>query len=335
MSSRRDLERWVAPGWRERLLAWWEGYDVERMRRVAADARAAESRRRSRERGAATSTVAPVVDPFVAARALEASQLDREGRPVWSVERVRGAERIWGRDLIGPGDIPWSVESVRSFGLSPAKSVLDLTAGLGGRARALVGSYDTWVTGLESSPVLASVAMERSKLAGLAKKAPVTLYDPETLCQPGVFDLVIGDRILHRVRDKAYFLDQLQTCTKEQGALLLYDYVIEGTPRSWDEWNAWRQREPIEVHPWTCRRLSDELVQRNLDVRLAEDLTSQHREQIIARIRALGAELESGGAEDDGMVSGLSRELSVWWHRLRVLGSGLNLFRFVVYKPAG
>lgn len=327
----RDLERWLDPGWRDWLIAWWEGYDLSSMRQKALFVREEQ-----RKGAAKPATGTAIVDAYAGARSLESSQLDRNGQPVWSVDRVRGAERIWGRDLIGPGDAQWMVDAVRPFGLNPAKSVLDLTAGLGGRARALVGSYDTWVTGLEASPVLAALAMERSKMAGLSRKASVSAYDPECIDQTGTFDLIIGDRILHIVRDKAFFLDRLQACTKERGGILLYDYVIDGTPRSWEEWNQWRQQEPNEVTPWTPKRLSDELVQRNLDVRIVDDLTAEHREHILSRIRQLGDELENTqDTEDEGVLAGLARELSLWWNRLRVLGAGLSMFRFVVYKPAG
>jgi hypothetical protein len=329
--SGNDLDRWIEPGWKDWLFAWWEGYNLPELRQAALRARKAET---APKKGPPAKT-AP--DPMDHARTLETAQLDRNGRPVWSVERVRGAERLWGKDLVGPGDGRWMVELARPFGLSSAKTVLDLSAGLGGRARALVGSYDTWVTGLETSPVLADLAMERSRRAGMAKKAPVALYNPENMEPSGSFDLVFGDRILYLVKDKAAFLDRLQGCTKARGNLVLYDYVNEGQPAHPDEWGRWRREEPgDEVAPWSCHRLKQELVQRNLDVRVTEDVTETHRAEVLDHIRALGRELEAGGGgTDDASRAGLARELALWQSRLKVLGSGLNLFRFVVFKPAG
>lgn len=337
--SGQDLERWADPSWRDCLVAWWQGYDVDELRQAA---RVARSQRGRPARAAASqirvpspsaASVGGLADEFANAKALEMAQCDARGRPVWSIDRVRGAERLWGRDAVGPDDVEGAIDAVRPFALSPSKTVLDLSAGLGGRARALAGSYDTWVTGLEPSPVLASLAMARSNVAGMANKASVTVYDPEVLHHDGRYDLIIGDRVLHRIRQKEAFLDQLRLYTKGAGTMLIDDYVVEGSPVSWEQWNDWRREEPIEVHPWPRQRLSEELLQRNLDLRSVVDLTPAHRSHILARIRALGDELATSQTPDGGVLIGLERELSLWWNRLRVLGSGLSLFRFEVHKP--
>jgi 2-polyprenyl-3-methyl-5-hydroxy-6-metoxy-1,4-benzoquinol methylase len=340
----REWERWLDPHWRDRVFAWWEGYDIHRLTR---DARRRSAAFRSGAVAPASGPAEPLgigranagtgpvsaADPFAALRALEVTQLDRRGEPVWSVDRMRGAQALWGEDQTGPQGGPWMVDAVRPFGLSPARSVLDLSAGLGGPARAIATAFDTWVTGLEPSPVLARAAMDRSKSLGLSKRVPVAHYDPEHLNQAGSFDLVLGDRILHRVRDKGWFLDQIQACTKPQGGILFFDYVVEGTPRSWEQWNGWRQEEPQEVYPWSGRRVADELVQRNLDLRIAEDVTAAHRALIMDGMRRLASAIEAE-PPDGGVLSGLARELAVWWARLKVLGAGLGFYRFVAYRTA-
>ncbi|CAO3407631.1 class I SAM-dependent methyltransferase [Azospirillum largimobile] len=260
-------------------------------------------------------------------------QLDRHGEPVWSPARSEGAQLLWGQDMTGPEEAAWMVDSVRSFGLNPAKSVLDLSAGLGGTARALVESCDTWVTGLEPSPLLAKLAMDRSKALGLSKKAPIAHYDPEHFNQAGSFDLVMADRIVHRVRDKELFLDRLGECVKPKGGVALFDYVIDGAPGSWDSWNAWREEEPMEVYPWTATRMADELTQRNLDLRISEDLTRLHRRHIIDRVRNL-ADTLAAAAPPAPVLAALKRELALWWARLKVLGNGLRFVRYVAMKPA-
>ncbi|MFP5513465.1 MAG: SAM-dependent methyltransferase [Alphaproteobacteria bacterium] len=260
-------------------------------------------------------------------------QLDRHGEPVWSPARSEGAQLLWGQDMTGPEEAAWMIDSVRSFGLNPAKSVLDLSAGLGGTARALVESCDTWVTGLETSPLLAKLAMDRSKALGLSKKAPIAHYDPEHFNQAGSFDLVMADRVVHRVRDKELFLDRVGDCVKPKGGVALFDYVIDGAPSSWDAWNAWRDEEPMEVYPWTATRMADELTQRNLDLRISEDLTQLHRRHIIDRVRKL-ADTLTNTVPPAPVLAALKRELALWWARLRVLGSGLRFVRYVAMKPA-
>ncbi|WP_083897146.1 bifunctional 2-polyprenyl-6-hydroxyphenol methylase/3-demethylubiquinol 3-O-methyltransferase UbiG [Azospirillum sp. B506] len=345
--SPQDLERWRNPDWRTRLTAWWEGYDLSRLPRRPSrpglrnqagrpqpgplDAIGTTSHPATSVAPATPDPALPAGNPELDRLAL--MQLDRHGEPVWSPARSEGAQLLWGQDMTGPEEAAWMIDSVRSFGLNPAKSVLDLSAGLGGTARALVESCDTWVTGLEPSPLLAKLAMDRSKALGLSKKAPIAHYDPEHFNQAGSFDLVMADRIVHRVRDKDLFLDGLGECVKPKGGVALFDYVIDGTPGSWDSWNGWREQEPMEVYPWTATRMADELTQRNLDLRITEDLTQLHRRHIIDRVRKL-ADTLAAAVPPAPVLAALKRELALWWARLQVLGSGLRFVRYVAMKPA-
>jgi len=353
----QDIQRWLHPDWRARLEAWWEGYDLANLNAQAREAKAMRAARREakpnlRRLEAAAAIADPVgsadastdaladtqpepaaPDEDPEARQFEGLDIDRRGRPVWSVEQVRGAQMLWGDDFVGPGDAAFMVDAVRSFGLNPAKSVLDCSAGLGGGARAIVAAYDTWVTALEPSPLLAKLGMRRSQALDLDRKAPVMSYDPESFNPAGSYDLVLADRILHRVRDKGPYLDHLCECVKPRGAALLMDYVIDGAPESWESWNGWKDTEPLELYPWTAQRMTDELVQRNMDVRIVEDITAKLRRLIVERVRWL-AEALQGGSLDRGLMAGLARELQLWWARLRVLGHGLRYYRFVALKPA-
>ncbi|MCW2247160.1 SAM-dependent methyltransferase [Azospirillum fermentarium] len=348
----REIERWLNPDWRARLLAWWEGYDLSTLQKQARVARQGMSDRRFSLRQGGVGTHADAVAASTAAagagavaagppmtpeeaeeKGLEGLQLDRRGWPVWSVERVRGAQMLWGEGFTAPGDAHWMVDAVRPFGLNPSKSVLDLAAGLGGVARAIVNAFDTWVTGLEPSPLLARMAMRRSQIQGMDRKAPVIHYDPEHFRPAGSYDLVLADRIMHRVRDKDFFLDNVADCLKPKGSALFMDYVIEGTPDSWDSWNAWKEEEPTDLFPWTTKRMTDELTQRNLDVRIGEDLTQIHRAQVLERVRQLSERIEHM-PPDGRLFAGLARELALWWARLQVLGRGLSFYRFVALKPA-
>ena len=70
---------------------------------------------------------------------------------------------------------------------------------------------------------------------------------------------------------------------------------------------------------------------RNFDVRVTEDMTELHRRQILDRVERLSAALNTVDPES-GMLSAIARELALWWARLKVLGRGLNFFRFVAYR---
>lgn len=259
--------------------------------------------------------------------------LGRDARPIWTLERACAAEMLWGADAIGPFGPSSMVEAVRPFGLGPDRKALDLTAGLGGVARAIAGGLNTQVMGLEMSPLLARMAMGRSHDGGMGGRAPVTRYDPNRFEAIGRFDLVYGDRLFHRVADKDRFLDSLSESVAPGGGLLLFDYVADGHPESLDAWNDWRASEPREVAPWSVDHISDALTGRRFRVGPGEDLTDRYRRRILTRIHHLASVLNEVPIRE-GVLGAIGRELAIWRARLRILGRGLRFHRMVAMKAA-
>jgi hypothetical protein len=109
------------------------------------------------------------------------------------LDRATVAQWLWGPGFIMPGDEHYVLELVKPFGLTPAMSMLDLSAGLGGPARAIAEAYGTYVTGLERSPERAKRGMEMSVTANLGKKATITQFNPESMeLRPNSFDCILA-----------------------------------------------------------------------------------------------------------------------------------------------
>jgi SAM-dependent methyltransferase len=304
--------------WRKRLWAWWEGYELPRDK-AQASADAAE---------AAASGARPPAGPPLS-EADRKANTSRFGKPLWSASRIQVAEKIWGTGFSTPGGDDFIPYLIKPLGLNPKFSVLDLSAGLGGATRLMAKSYGCWVTGLEASPVLAAAAQERSVMAGLAKQAAIAHYDPDNLKLAKRFDCIFSKEFFVFVRNREALTDAMEACLKPGGQLLFTDYVLEGAGGA--ALKAWIDHEPMEPHPRTLAQVVDSLQQRNLDIRITEDITDRHRSLIVGAIQTLTGFLEKHALDQETKLAVLD-EVELWARRVAALQDGLRCYRFFALK---
>ncbi|MBI1207971.1 MAG: methyltransferase domain-containing protein [Azospirillum sp.] len=297
-----------------RLVAWWEGYDLSAIKRRQKpdphDAGGAAKREGPPEAGS-----------------------NRHGKPLWTATRIEVAEKIWGEGFVSPGGGEQLVTMVKPLGLNPAMSVLDLGAGLGGATRVMAGNFGAWVTGFEASPLLCEIGMQRSVKAGLAKQAPIDRYDPETFRYPKRVDAIFAKEAFFTIGNKEGLFDSMLAALKPRGQLLYTDYVAEPYVLDEPAMKAWASREPQEPKLWSLQLASEALRQRNLDLRICEDVTDAHRSLILSSVKALTDHLEKH-CLDEQTKSHVLDEVELWAARVVALQSGLRCFRFYALKPA-
>jgi SAM-dependent methyltransferase len=307
--------------WKKRLIAWWEGYDLPAGK---ADAESGPASGPGGARGSG-----PADTP--AAKPVLPGTNSRFGKPLWSASRIQVVEKLWGDGFTSPGGDDYIPELVKPLGLNPAMSVLDLAAGLGGAARKMAGQYGCWVTGLEPSPVLAKEGMERSVKAGMAKQATISHYDAENFRHPKRFDCIFSKEAFFCVKDRENLADGIEMSLKPRGQLLFTDYVFEKEePRS-SIIKDWLAREPVEPFPLTVEKTVTSLQQRNLDIRITEDVTDAHRLLIVAAIQSLTEFLEKHSMDHDTKLAVVD-EVEHWARRVAALQSGLRMYRFFALK---
>lgn len=293
---------------RARFKAWWNGVDL-------ADLRVA---------------VEKVPAPAVQSAPVENGEVLRAQ---WPIMRIRAAERVWGGGFVTPGNADYVCTLAKVFAMKPENSVLDLHAGLGGGARALVETYGVWVTGMEPSPELAAAAVEEATRAGLAKKAPVSTYDPETFeLRKRSYDCVLHKELLYTVRDKLRFIEVVTNALKPHGQMMFTDYVLPTPDASNEAIQAWLAVEPVKPEPWDFARINAALSKNKFDVRTREDITEDHRRLIIDSWQGLMADLQPRSLPAD-LALALVQEAELWAARTAAMDSGLlKVFRFHVLK---
>lgn len=297
-----------------RLKAWWEGYDLSGLRHRKGD---------SAEAGepAVARASAPVPSPG----------MDRWGKPLWSATRVEVVEKLWGPGFTSPGGSDHVPHLVRPLGLNPAMTVLDLSAGLGGTSRTMAGKFGCWVTGLEASPLLAKEGMERSIKAGLSKQAPVEPYDPEHFSYGRRVDAVFYKEGLFAVRHKDQLFDGLEMQLKPRGHVLITDYIVDAAEIP-DSLVSWADHESQEPHLWTKDQMTNAFAQRNLDLRISEDISDTHRGLILTAIQRFLEYLEKHHMDQVTKVNVVD-EIELWVRRVAALEAGLRCYRFHAIKP--
>ncbi len=293
---------------RLRLKAWWEGYDLE-LRRKEVDAAALDLQEKKHEVH------------------YEAPKFD------WETARIALVQEVWGPGFVGPGGEEAILNLVKPLGLSPAMSLLELGARLGGAARIMADHFGVWVTGLEADSRLVDAGTELSTMAGLAKKASIKSFDPEHFeAQPKSFDCIFSRDFFFTVEDKDRLLKMIEFALKDRGQLLFTDFVSAAPGRSTPALQEWIAAEPETPHLWTVEDYTKALAALKFDVRVTEDITEDLCKQVTARWASYMAGVDQS-ALDSEAATALVNEVKFWTRRVKVMEAGdLKAYRFLGLK---
>jgi cyclopropane fatty-acyl-phospholipid synthase-like methyltransferase len=259
------------------------------------------------------------------------------GVTIAPLSRMTVAQWLWGDGFVMPGDAAYVLELVKPFGLTPAMSTLDLSAGLGGPSRVIAQAFGTYVTGLERSPERAKRGMEMSTEANLAKRATIIHYDPESLeLRANSFDCVIARGSTYNVVEKERLLRVVHQGMKQRSQLVLNEFVIDPVIGERPEIAAWMARETHPPVLWTVREYADCLTSLGFDIRVAEDITTVYRSMIVAGWARLLNEVDLKALAKQHRLTVID-EAELWMRRIAALECGaLKVFRIyaLLNKPS-
>ena len=292
-----------------RFRAWWEGYDAEEYRDIV--------KRRQR---------APVFDEDAAAprRRTAVYEPPKPHTPI----RLNSAQLVWGSGFLGPGGGEQVLELVAPVGITPAMSVIEVGAGVGGAARVLVEHYGIWITCHEDSDDCVRVGNELTKMAGAVNRVRLTRYDPESIeFGAGTWDCVLSRETLYRVKNKARLIDELRKGLKLNGQLVLTDYVLTRPGLHSDPVRAWLDAEEGAPEPWSVEEYEACFEKHKIMSSVTPlDLTETHCDLITSgwwsfQKRITEIKLGSGEARTE-LLHALAADAALWAKRLAALKSG-------------
>jgi cyclopropane fatty-acyl-phospholipid synthase-like methyltransferase len=244
------------------------------------------------------------------------------------LSRMTVAQWLWGDGFVMPGDSEYVLELVKPFGLTPAMSMLDLSAGLGGPARAIAQAFGTYVTGLERSTDRAKRGMEMSVKLNLQKRAAIGPYNPESFeLRPNGFDCILGRGSTYNVAEKERLLRVLYQGMKQRGQLLLNEFTIDPAVGKKPELAAWIAKESYPPVLWTIEQYNDCLTSLGFDIRVVEDITSVYRTMIIGGWARLLKEVDLKAMTKEHRLTVID-EAELWMKRVAALECGaLRVYR--------
>lgn len=305
------------------LKAWWDGDPVLQGAKKSTNASLAS--------GAAIISHVPKVEKKLKALEGSASNIMKNGKPLWSATRLEVCQSLWGSGLIGPGDMEFLEGLVKPFALNPAMSVLDLSPGLGTLTRHMVDEYGVWVTGYDNSEFLAEVGNSLSVKLGYERQARISYMNFENLKFDKKYDCVISKDKFFLVMDKAVLFDQVEDVIKEGGQMLFIDFMLIDGGYDKEAILEWEKGEPFPPTLSTLSETLNELTQRNFDIRITLDLTRDYEKMIKTRIAAFLEYLKTVSMEEPTKEI-VTFELDIWMKRLKAMSAGLKVYKFHVLK---
>lgn len=255
----------------------------------------------------------------------------------WSAPRIKIAELIWGDGFCFPGGVEHVLHMVKPMTLTSAKSMLDIGCGLGGTTRTIAKTFGTWCVGMDASPALAKQGMLYSEMHGMAKKAPIQLFVPETVqLPPKKYDAICVRNIFGGLNDKQPLLTEVAKALRPGGCVLISDFAISHLEANSEPFRRWSDGEESPQRLCTLEDFKTMCEGLKLDLRVVEDMTDEFRELVIKGWANL-AEVMEGKSLDPDEAKGLARELQIWQRRLAAFACGeLRVVRiFGIKQSAG
>jgi SAM-dependent methyltransferase len=202
---------------------------------------------------------------------------------------------LYGPGYIMPGDAAYVLELVKPFHLGPSMTMLELGSGLGGPARTIAASFDTYVTGFERDSGLAQKAIDETAARGVSRYVQISPYDPETFeLRAGFYDHVLAREATYQITQKERFLRVLNQAMKPFGQIIVTDFVRDKAAGDRPELAAWEAMlEPYKAELWTAAQYADCFKSLGFDLRISDDVTADYRRMILYAWKAF---------IDDGML---------------------------------
>lgn len=251
----------------------------------------------------------------------------------WPASRLALTNRLWGTGYIYPGGEPETLRLARPMGVSAAASLLLVGVGAGGPAIAVARNLGAWVTGVDNDPSLLAAAQGLVSSANLGRKIVIDSWNPEAPAfEERSHHHCLAIHPFHGAAPEPV-LDALSRALKPGGQLVMADLVATA-PLNPDDpvvrrWAELERCDPGRVP--LAANVARMLGRIGLDVRVAEDISKRHGDQVMLGWRVLMHDLGKPNRSDAGR---LVAEAELWLLRRRLIRDGrLRMMRWHALGP--
>ncbi|MDP9126806.1 MAG: methyltransferase domain-containing protein [Pseudomonadota bacterium] len=250
---------------------------------------------------------------------------------LWHALAGEISEKMWGDGFVTPASDAVTDMLIKPLGLNKQMSVLDLSAGLGGRMRRITKDFGVYVTGLEPDPGIAARGMEMSARLGKGKQDAISHYTPATFSAGKTvtqsYDCIIACETFYRVQDKQKFFAALTACTKPQAQVSYTDYIVNPENRKNAAIVAWQNYEK-DTTPLGLIETAEGWAKEGFKLRVNDDQTDFYRKEVVAGLQRLATFLGTMSRPDLETRNAILRRMEIWAHRLAAMEQGMKFYRF-------
>ena len=246
---------------------------------------------------------------------------------LWHALPGEVSEKMWGDGYVTPADEELSQLIITPLGLNKDISLLDISAGLGGRLLSATAAYQVYITGLEPDAQIAARGMEMAIKAGKSKHVQIAAYDPANFSVARRYDCIVARETFYRVADRGAFFAALAGATKPGAQISFTDYVINPEHRESPAIKAFLSGEP-GANPASVVEMAESWAKVGFKLRVLDDQTDFYMQHVNAGIRRLAAFMASGVKPDAETKTVIARRLNTWLLRIAALQNGMRFYRF-------
>jgi hypothetical protein len=251
-------------------------------------------------------------------------------REKWHALPGEIAEKMWGEGNIHPLSETMLELMAKPLGLSKEKNILDLTAGLGGPLRSLVGKVNQ-LKGLEPDPAIAARGQHLSEKAGKSKLAPIEAYDPAAFSMPAIYHCMIARELFYRIPDQGKLFYSIVAGIKEKGRIAFTDFIVDPENRAQPAIAAWQAYEK-GARPLGLIEMAEAWAREGVKIHVSDDQTAFYRQDIVNGINRFVSALRHAPHPDSETKQAILREVELWIHRLAAIQAGMKFYRFHAEK---
>lgn len=253
----------------------------------------------------------------------------------WTDKRIAVTNRLWGTGFSLPGGEAEILHLARPTGASGDNRLLLVGMGAGGTALAIERNMHTWLTALESDPVLLAAGCALASAEKLGKRVTIDGWDAVQPKFPagGHRNCLAIEPM--RQAGCATILPALIGAIGPGGNLIVVDVasmdaIPPGDPL-FTRWAALEHRKLAAVP--TPQAVAAVLEAHRMDLRIAEDISPRHIEQVMHGWRDLVTAMAENKPPPDEAAYVVS-EAELWLLRRRLIESGrMRLMRWHAIKP--
>jgi cyclopropane fatty-acyl-phospholipid synthase-like methyltransferase len=282
----------------------------------------------------AASTEMPPLAVAPAVSLIPDAALAEDDDPVWPSARISVAEALWGEGFLFPGGGAEMLRLATPLGLSAASSLLLIGAGSGGPPRCIAEEFGVWVTGYEANARLVELANDRSKRAGLGRRAQVEPWDP------------LAPKFARRYFHHGIAIEPLRGAAPEPllaatslalkpgGQFVLLEVVSDLPLDPTDPMVAtWARLDNRPTQVPSELEITEVLGRHGFDVRIVEDLSRRDMQNAMQGWRT-AVEAMAGARPSLRHAAVVVREAELWLARSRLMQTGrLRLVRWNAIAP--